>query len=390
MLNDSQPMKMKQANCRFGAFTLVELLVVIAIIGILAALLLPVLSQAKARARRIECVSGLKEIGLASHIFANDHGGRFTMQVSTNDGGSLEFVNAAYQVVNQDCYFSFQLFTPLAGALATPKLLVCPSDMQRWEATNFYQFNNRNLSYVVGLTEDANAPNSILAADRDLPASPLNGYGKTSLRHIPCYDFQHHWTGVHNRLGNILFSDGHVEESYNAILPSEESFAEDLLYPSVDGTAATGGQSSSPNYSGSASGSPSANSDPSSLNRAPYSPARPAGAYQNSMKSAAGQQLNLPQRTPRPAYWVDDPQTNKAVWPVAMAATKPPMTVKNDEEPPLSVAVAQAAHESWEATSWLLWLILLIVLLVILARWLDRRWQRARAKKLLARSREWE
>jgi prepilin-type N-terminal cleavage/methylation domain-containing protein/prepilin-type processing-associated H-X9-DG protein len=403
MLNQSQPMKMKG---RSGAFTLVELLVVIAIIGIIAALLLPVLSQAKARARRVECVSDLKETGLAFHIFANDHGGRYTMQVSTNDGGSLEFVTAAYQVINRRYYNSFQLFSPLAGALATPKLLACPSDLQRWPATNFNQFNNRNLSYDVGLTTDPNAPDAILAADRGLPACPLNGYGITSLRHIPCYSFPHPWNGVHNRLGNILFSDGHVEESYDAIVPSEESFAEVALYPDVEGTAEAGGQFSppnstisttpsysgnnnqptavqpyAPNYSGSASGSTSANSDPSSPNRAPYSPTKPTGSYQNSIKSAAGQQSNLPQQAPRPAYWVDDPKTNIAVWPVALAATKPLTTVKSDEEPPLSVAFAQAARESWEATSWLFWLLLLLLLIIFLARWLDRRWQQRKRSK---------
>jgi len=410
MLYELQPMKMKG---RFGAFTLVELLVVMAIIGILAALLLPALSQAKSRARRIECVSDLKETGLAFHIFANDHGGRYTMQVSTNDGGSLEFVTAAYQVINQRYYKSFQLFSPLAGALVTPKLLACPSDSQRWPATNFNQFNNRNLSFDVGLTTDPNAPNAILAADRGLPACPLNGYGITSLRHIPCYAFPHPWNGVHNRLGNILFSDGHVEESFDAIVPSEESFAEVALYPDVDGTTEVGNQFSSPsstlfttpsnsgndnqptavqpfapNYSGSPSGSPSANSDPLSPNRAPSSPTKPAASYQNSVRSAANQPSNLPQQTPRPANWIDTPQTNNSVRPVALAATKPPTTVKSDEELPLSVAFAQAARESWEATSWLLWLLLLLLLIILLARWLDRRWQRARAKKRWARSRD--
>jgi prepilin-type N-terminal cleavage/methylation domain-containing protein/prepilin-type processing-associated H-X9-DG protein len=66
-------------NCTRGTqqpvgFTLVELLVVIAVIAILAALLLPALSRAKDQARTIECLNNLKQLHVAWHMYAGDHG----------------------------------------------------------------------------------------------------------------------------------------------------------------------------------------------------------------------------------------------------------------------------------------------------------------------------
>jgi prepilin-type N-terminal cleavage/methylation domain-containing protein/prepilin-type processing-associated H-X9-DG protein len=61
---------MKRTN---RAFTLIELLVVIAIIAILAALLLPSLAAAKAKALRIVCVNNLKQISIGIHLYAGDN-----------------------------------------------------------------------------------------------------------------------------------------------------------------------------------------------------------------------------------------------------------------------------------------------------------------------------
>src|SRR5439155_15215621 len=95
------------------AFTLIELLVVIAIIAILAAMLLPALSKAKDRAKRTNCLSNLRQLGLGTQMYAGDYNGHF--EIDTRGAPPNTWINGA-----DDLSWLYPRYVPSLDAFVCP------------------------------------------------------------------------------------------------------------------------------------------------------------------------------------------------------------------------------------------------------------------------------
>lgn len=177
-------------------FTLIELLVVIAIIGILAGILLPVLSRARESARKTQCASNVKQIGMGLIMYANENNEAFPSSTGTNIAMK-----------------SLNLLFP--NYVSDQRTFNCPSDTSVTAASNATvaedsAFTKVQCSYGYDYTHSqANDADVALLADR-----PTNESNAPTSANSPNHGGTVNAAGTDDVAGrgqNVVYVDGHVE-----------------------------------------------------------------------------------------------------------------------------------------------------------------------------------
>ncbi len=187
-------MKMPKFN---KGFTLIELLVVIAIIGILAGILLPVLSRARESARKTQCASNIKQIGMGLIMYANENNESFP----SSSANAMLSLNLLYPNYVSD-HRTFNCPSDTFVTAATTAGISAGSAFEKDECSYGYDYTHAQ-------TDDADVA---LAADR--PTNAATATTPTAATNSPNHGGTTDTVANGDTAGrgqNVVYVDGHVE-----------------------------------------------------------------------------------------------------------------------------------------------------------------------------------
>ena len=212
---------MAMPAAKVTAFTLIELLVVIAIIGILAAMLLPVLSKAKQRAWTASCNSNLHQIGLGMKMYADDNEAYYP-----ESGGDI-YWNAADATTKKQSWM--QQIVSYAGGT---NVFNCPGNVllpPQYQGP-FNYFNGCNAAFIAAGNEFASVNGSKIkfpvafvlggdtagTVDGRIIFDPLDAdkddYTQNCIGGAADDSLTEYWQ-IHSKGQNVMFADGHSKWS---------------------------------------------------------------------------------------------------------------------------------------------------------------------------------
>jgi hypothetical protein len=190
------------------AFTKVELIALVCMTAVLAMMFMPKAPRGKAGSSRIKCVNNLKNVGLAFRIFATDNDDKFPWETNS----------PAFSLMSDKAQL-LGYYRRLSNELSTPKLLICPADKEREEATNFATLRRQNVSYFLAPNAREVFPQSFLAGDRNLTTNGVRiGPGRVELKDPAQVGWDE---SIHKLQGNAVMGDGSVQQLSSARLKEQ-------------------------------------------------------------------------------------------------------------------------------------------------------------------------
>jgi prepilin-type N-terminal cleavage/methylation domain-containing protein/prepilin-type processing-associated H-X9-DG protein len=223
-MNNRNQSSFAGSTARSG-FTLIELLTVIAIIGILAAILIPVVGKARESAQRAQCVSNLRQIGTGIYLYADDHDGRMPgpyfapiPHSTTGTSATRVFTNDMAPYLQPNAPRNEQTIIDVVVSPAFYRHFNAEADVR-----NGISYRLNTVDELFGNNSSSNLPNPLILHNIENPSLMWMVIDVDRTIYTPgSYNIAS--SPLHGSSRNVLYVDGHVGSAPSNIRPRRGEF----------------------------------------------------------------------------------------------------------------------------------------------------------------------